>query len=203
MGWSCGQFWSYASDYWHDSGVAQCRRSEARAVCHELFGIGEGALGQKQNIRQDNTGVNLFTLNAFGQEHEVSHLGFFISLLVITLVCVAAYVTRKRFRRMAKALREAGLRLPRRISPWQRAAEEYTPNTDNFRDNRSHVVRFDPNQLTQIRGMLAPIRDREFYEVRQGLGVSRASARRPGEEEPEAEVSTEVLRPRSTPINRV
>ena len=202
-GWQCGQFWSYAADYWYDTGVAQCRRKEATAVCLELFSIGADYKAQQQNVHQENSGVNLFTLNAFGQEHEVSHLGFFLGLIIIILVIVAAYFLRKRFREMAKALKEPWRTsaFARRFTPWARHADQYAPARDPHDESTSHVVRFDPGQLHQIQGLLAPIRNREFQEVRPELGVSRASARLPREES--QVLAQDELRTRSTTINQI
>ena len=200
MGWSCGELFTYSSDYWNDPNVIACRSSEARAVCSQLFQIADNPEDQL-NIDQENTGLNFFTLNAFGQEHEVSHVGFFFFVLLLAVACLIVWALRKRMRDMKKVLRGSGLQSPTRrtaMTPtWSRTTHPWS--------DQAHVVRFDPGQLSQIQTLLGPaIRDREFQEVGRG-GVSRPVGRRPEEEEEQTQTQadTNVQRVRSTPISQI
>ena len=107
MGWSCGELFEYSAWYWGDKNVASCRVEEAQRVCKEVFHLGSGqnAITDSHDTSQSNSGVNLLTLNMFGQTHSISHVGFFTVLAVIILIAIAAWLIRRHFSSVQDALR--------------------------------------------------------------------------------------------------
>lgn len=200
MGWSCGQLWQYAADYWEDGNVAQCRKSEARSVCKELFDLSCDNADNFQHIEQDSTGVNLLTFNAFGEEHGVSHSGFFFTVIVMIVAVLLVWLIYRQLKKWSVRhfTRPTGA-VP--ASPVAHGAPgPFVGNVGLNRDT-DFVVHLNARDL---RAMFRPATyGREFREVpdesTQGTGVARS---RPGEDTQEA-VEGHVNRVRTTPINQI
>ena len=109
MGWSCGELWQYGKWYWDDPNVAECRESEAKSVCRDIFGMKDqcGAEDHHTSISQSNSRVNLMEFNLFGESHGVSHVGFFLFILVVIVFSVFIIVLVRAIRRWAGRLRES------------------------------------------------------------------------------------------------
>ena len=105
MGWSCGELFEYSNWYWTDSNVESCRRQEAELVCSSVFGISKsGSDDHHMEVDQDNTGVNLFEINMFGESHGISHGRFIIVVVIISVLSILAFVGMRRLRRWARGV---------------------------------------------------------------------------------------------------
>ena len=197
MGWHCGQLFEYSSWYWHDEGVAECRLEESRRVCAELFGISAETNVDSHDMSQKNSGLNLFTINAFGQEHTVSHVGFTSFLIILGIVAVLAIFVFRKFQ---------AIKTVRRPPQWHRPGQVIIHDPA-----RDITYALDPSQLAALqRGQTEAIRDRHFEEVDQrewGCSLpwrtrrSRTSRSAPrGEEEDEDTLTQQV---RSHPISQL
>ena len=190
----CGQLWTRAAYWWNDPAVAKCRRAEAQSVCRDLFGLRADGVSNidSHNIEEHMSGVSLFTLNAFGQEHKVTHIGFVAIIVVFLLLALVGWYARKRFKDLKRFLKGSPPAMRQQAeaisnwhpswSPWRWSAQPAI--TDASRDP---MIRLDPTQLHQLREMVAPaVRDRPFEEIRDShFGTTSRPSASPGEDNPD------------------
>ena len=164
MGWRCGQLFEYGQWYWSDTNVASCRVEEARRVCKEIFHIDSSDNIDSHDIAQTNSGLNLFTINAFGQAHSVSHMGFLVTILIILAIVLSIWLVRKHFHSIKDAVRGPKTR---RTRPGQVVMLDHPAEQTN--------ITLSAAQLRQLAEALSPaIRDRHFEEVHEReMGCSR------------------------------
>ena len=166
MGWKCGQLFEYGQWYWTDTNVASCRVEEATRVCSEIFRVtGTTKYTDSHDIAQSNSGLNLFTVNAFGQSHSISHVGFTMGIIIVVAALILCCVIQKYFKNIKDAVRGPKLR-PQQHGPIA-AMNTSAP--------LQGVIALHPAQLRQLAEALSPVvSNRRFEEITEReAGYSR------------------------------